>query len=232
MDEQRTHSKNEFTALVKQAEALRDQARAAMASTDDETRLHMQHTLAELKQQLLAINLPSGVQQRLTKEFAEMEKRARDAVAGIRERRQQAGWIALLDQISACAAQSTASPSADPANGAVLSALGEQAQELPKGINAGLLEAFRQQGPADGIEEKLREACIALEVLAGIESPPEDKKARMNFQMQRLVKGMGSRAVQPEPDLLGSINDFIALRPSGNWAERFCSTVRTIKGIR
>ncbi len=228
MDEQRTHSKNEFTALVKQAEALRDQARAAMASTDDETRLQMQHTLAGLKQQLLAINLPSGVQQRLTKEFAEMEKRARDGVAGIRERRQQAGWIALLDKIRACATQSTASPAA---NEAVLSALWEQAQDLPKGINASLLEAFRQQGPALGIEEKLREACIALEVLAGIESPPEDKKARMDYQMQRLVKGMGSKVVQAEPDLLSSINDFIALRPSGNWAGRFCSTVQKTKGI-
>jgi DNA repair protein SbcC/Rad50 len=181
---------------------------------------------------MLAINLPSGIQQRLSKEFAEMEKRARDAVAGIRERRQQAGWIALLDKITACAAQSTASPSADSANAAALNALWEQAQELPKGINTGLLETFRQEGSADGIDEQLREACIALEVQAGIESPPEDKKARMNYQMQRLVKGMGSKAIEPEPDLLGGINAFIALRPSHKWAERYCSTVRHIKGIR
>ena len=235
MDEQRTQSKNEFTTLVKEAEALRNQARAHLATKDHELRLKLPQALAELKQQLLAISLPSGVQQRLSKEFAEMEKQARESVVRAREHRQQAVWIALLDQIRACAAQSTASSTtmapADPANDAVPGALLEQAQELPKGINTSLLEAFSQQGPADGIEEKLREACIALEVLAGIESPPEDKKARMNYQMQRLVKGMGSKVVQAEPDLLNSINDFIALRPSGNWAERFCSTVRKIKGI-
>jgi hypothetical protein len=54
----------------------------------------------------------------------------------------------------------------------------------------------------------------------------------MNYQMQRLVKGMGGKAIQPEPDLPGSINAFIALRPSRNWAERYCSAVRHIKGIR
>jgi len=220
MDEQRTQSKNELNTLVKQAEALRDEARAHLATKDDELRLKLPQTLAELKHKLLAISLPSGVQQRISKEFAEMENL------------QQAGWIALLAKIMACAAQSTASPPTRPTNEAVLSDLWERAQELPKGVNASLLEAFRQQGPSDGIEEKLREACIALEVLAGIESPPEDKKARMNYQMQRLVKGMGSRAVQAEPDLLNSINDFIDLRPSSNWAERFCSTVQKLKGIR
>jgi hypothetical protein len=153
-------------------------------------------------------------------------------VARTRERRQQAGWIALLDRITSCAAQPTTGARANSADESALRAVWEQAPALPKGIDSGLLESFRQQGPANGIEEQLREACIALEVLAGIDSPPEDKQARMNYQMQRLVKGMGKKAVQEEPDLLGSINRFIALRPSSGWALRYCGTVQKIKGIK
>ncbi len=47
----------------------------------------------------------------------------------------------------------------------------------------------------------------------------------MNYQMTRLVEGMGSHQAQPEHTLQDSINDFIALHPSSVWAERFCSVV-------
>jgi hypothetical protein len=75
----------------------------------------------------------------------------------------------------------------------------------------------------------LREACIALEILGEIESPAEDKKARMNYQMKRLVEGMGGQQVQAENALQVCINDFIALYPSSGWAERFCAGVEKIR---
>ena len=47
----------------------------------------------------------------------------------------------------------------------------------------------------------------------GVESPPEEKKARMAYQMKRLVEGMGSGPGDSRERLLEAINRFIALRP-------------------
>ena len=98
--------------------------------------------------------------------------------------------------------------------------------KLPKGIDSEALEAWWQDGTAAKQEEDaFREACIALEVLAERESPPEDKEARMAYQMKRLVEGMGSGRGDTRERLLEEINAFIALRPSAEWVGRYRSGV-------
>jgi exonuclease SbcC len=217
LDEQRDQNKAEVDAHVKQAESLRDQARALLNSDDDEKRLHLKKELSELKQQFREIELPRNIQQRLGKDFLEIESQARNVVSDIRVRQEQAAWQRLQEKIKACALKATDEKTA--------SQLWQQAAGLPKGIDAEALEAFWQQGPGNIDDEQLREACIALEILGGIDSPEEDKKARMNYQMRQLVEGMGNRKALSEQSLLNSINDFVALRPSNNWAERFCAGV-------
>jgi len=221
LDEQRNQHSAEIDACIKQAEALRDQARALLDS-DDEQRLHLKKDLSELKQQYRGIELPRGVQQRLGKDFQNFESRARDVVNDIRARLEQAQWQHLLDKIKACALKTTDETTA--------TSLWDKEGELPKGIDTQALESFWRQGPGEGNEEQLREACIALEIHGEIESPAEDKKARMNYQMKRLVEGMGSHQAQPEHSLQDSINAFIALCPSSVWADRFCSSVEKIRG--
>ena len=217
LDEQRDQNKAEIDAHVKQAESLRDQARALMNSDDDEKRLHLKKELSELKQQFREIELPRNIQQRLAKDFQEIESQARTVVSDVRARQEQAVWQHLLDKIRACSLKTTDEKTANklwlPESG------------LPKGIDAEALDAFWQQGPGDIDDEQLQVACIALEILGGIDSPDEDKKARMNYQMQQLVEGMGSRNEPAEQSLLISINDFIVLRPANSWAERFCTGV-------
>jgi hypothetical protein len=45
----------------------------------------------------------------------------------------------------------------------------------------------------------------------------------MAYQMQRLVEGMGGgQQGNQEQLLLEQVNDFIAMRPTGVWVERFC----------
>ncbi len=217
LDEQRDQHNAEIDACVKQAESLRDQARALLDSDDDGQRLHLKRDLSELKQQFRGIELPRSVQQRLGKDFQNFESRARDVVNDIRIRQEQAQWQSLLDKIKACALKPTDEDTA--------TSLWAKEGDLPKGIDSQALESFWQQGPSEGNEEQLREACIALEIHGEIESPAEDKKARMNYQMKRLVEGMGSRQAQPEHSLQLSINDFISLHPSSDWTERFCSVV-------
>ena len=222
LDEQRDQNKAEVDAHVKQAESLRDQARTLINSDDDEKRLHLKKELSELKQQFREIELPRNIQQRLSKDFQDIESQARTVVSDIRVRQEQAVWQHLLDKIRACSLKAADEKSA--------SKLWQQEGGLPKGIDAEALEAFWQQGPGDIDDGQLREACIALEILGEIDSPDEDKKARMNYQMQQLVEGMGSRNEPPELSLLTSINDFIALRPANNWAERFCAGVEKTRG--
>jgi len=89
-----------------------------------------------------------------------------------------------------------------------------------------VLDDYWQQGPnGETPEDKLRTACIALEVFAGVDSPPEDKEARMAYQMARLVEGMGMGQSEGSERLLELINGFIALRPPAKWMKRFSQGV-------
>ncbi len=221
VDEQRAQGTAALDARVQQAESLRDQARALLTTRDEEHISHLGKDLAELQQQFRALELPPGLQQRLAKEFHAMEQRVRDLALEIRGRQEQAGWTRLLEKINACAVKTADEETA--------AGLWHKPGDLPEGIDAQALETFWQQGPSDGGEEQLREACIALEILAGIDSPAADKKARMNYQMRRLAAGMGRRNNQPEPALEERINAFITLRPVAGWAARFCATLEKIQ---
>jgi len=115
----------------------------------------------------------------------------------------------------------------DPGKAALL--WGEDG-ELPKGIDGDALEAWWQNGPGGNDAGTLREACIALEVLAGIDSPPEEKQARMAYQMKRLVEGMGSGPGDSKERLLEAINRFTALRPPAEWLGRFSRALEVARG--
>jgi hypothetical protein len=107
--------------------------------------------------------------------------------------------------------------------------LWQNAGTLPRGIDASALDAWWQHGPSGGTDEQQREACIALEVLSEVESPAADKKARMNYQMRRLAAGMRGEKPVPGQARLDCINQFIALHPSSDWLDRFCSTLNIVK---
>lgn len=57
--------------------------------------------------------------------------------------------------------------------------------------------------------------------MVGVDSPSEDKKERMAYQMQRLVEGIGSQQGGQEELLLVHVNGFITIRPSAIYVERF-----------
>jgi hypothetical protein len=149
-------------------------------------------------------------------------ERARAEQAVERQRQKQERWQRLLDRMQACGLQAS-----DPGKAAAL--WGEDG-ELPKGIDTAALAAWWKNGVGESDVDTLREACIALEVLAGIESPPEEKKARMAYQMKRLVEGMGSGPGDSGERLLEAINRFIALRPPADWFGRFSRALEAARG--
>lgn len=221
LDEQRAQDKSNASAQIQQAEALREQAHTLMQSRDAEPGAQQVSALADLKQQLYGLELPAAVQQRILKDFQALEKQARERIQQAKANREKASWATLIESMQAAA---TGSASASDAGGHG-SHSSTAADNLPKGIDATALMIFLQQGPGNTAEESLREACIALEVLTEMESPAADKQARMNYQMQRLVKGIGRADVNVEQTLLAQINEFIAMRPGRNWMQRYCAVL-------
>jgi hypothetical protein len=153
----------------------------------------------------------------------QVQERARGEQAAERKRLEQERWQRLLERMQACGLKAT-----DPEQA---TAVWGEDEEVAKGIDGAALQAWWQDGPDEGDADTLREACIALEVLAGIESPPEEKQARMAYQMKRLVEGMGSGPGDSRERLLEAINRFIALRPPGEWVGRFCRGLETALGM-
>lgn len=141
-------------------------------------------------------------------------EKARAEQAAARKRQKQERWQRLLDRLQACAIKADDSAKAE-------SLWGEE-EDLPKGIDTGALEAWWNDGAGGSDEAACREGCIALEVLAGRESPPEDKEARMAYQMKRLVEGMGGQHENDRQRLLDIVNGYIELRPAGGTVSRFC----------
>jgi hypothetical protein len=150
------------------------------------------------------------------------EKNARAEQAKQRAQKERERWPRLLDRMQACALKAADAEKATE--------LWEKEGDIPKGVESAALEAWWNQGPDESLaEETLREACIAMEVLADIESPPEDKETRMAYQMKRLLEGMGSGLGDPGQRLLDQVNEFIAMRPPEEWVGRFCGGVEAAR---
>jgi len=66
------------------------------------------------------------------------------------------------------------------------------------------VESLAQQVAENG--EKARRVLIEMEFLAGLDSPPEEREARMKFQVERLAQRMGERGEAPGlPDELAEL---------------------------
>lgn len=231
LDEQRTKDQANASAQIQQAEALRAEAHALIQAVPAEPGVQQINEaqqisgLADLKQQLYGLDLPPAIQQRILKDFQGLEKQVREKGEQAKASRQKSSWNNLIGIMHAAAAGSAPAGETSGVDGQIPPA----SENLPKGINSTALMLFLQQGPGHTTDEALREACIALEVLTDTESPTEDKKARMNYQMQRLVKGIGRAEDDFEISLLSRINEFIALHPGHHWTQRYCAVLSKVK---
>jgi exonuclease SbcC len=212
LDQQREQQKAEMSTQIEQANGLLEQARTLLDS-DDKQRLHLKRDLTALRSELHGIDLPRSVQQQLVKKLADMEREANSIVRDIRARQEKDRWQHLLQRMKACSLKVLDEKQA--------LTLWEQDSDIPKGIETAALDDYWQQGPGEIPDAEQQEACIALEIHIGIDSPPEDKDARMAYQMKRLVEGMGSGQTDDAQRLLELINEFIVMRPSSERLERF-----------
>jgi hypothetical protein len=58
---------------------------------------------------------------------------------------------------------------------------------------------------ADQGADEARQVAVEMEFLSGLDTPKDDQKLRMDYQVQRLAKRMGER--QHQPDLASEASD-------------------------
>ena len=91
-------------------------------------------------------------------------------------------------------------------------------QQWPKGSAAALQDAWIKANAAAGPdtvdnEIALRTLCIRSEIAADLPSPPEDQALRRDYQLQRLVQGMGQRAEANRSQLDALLLEWIRVGP-------------------
>ena len=222
LDQQRKAEKQASVAQVQQAESLRDQAKALLENPEPEHLAQLPRSIAELKSAIAAISLPPPIQQAMNKQLQAMESQAKDLLNQKRKGETQQAWTNLAEILLACSSAKTAGePEFSGAS---------KINSLPKGVDAEALSEFQRTGATQENHENCQQVCIALEVFGEIDSPPEDKQARMKYQLGRLTQGLGQKAMEPDQELLRQINAFIALRPELTWVQRFCRGLQKIRG--
>lgn len=215
LGEQRQQHKAEIDAQVAQAEQLVHQAKALLEQNSDNPDPHLENRVGELQQNFRDIDLPKGAHIRLSKEFADIERQAQASARSMRQQRLRDSWQHLQNKLIACATKTT---DVDAAN-----SLWQQEGELPKGVDNDALDTWWQQGTGNADQQQLRELCIALEILVDIDSPEQDRQARMEWQVKRLASAMGQQRDDQAQSLVSLVNDCISLRPPHEWLQRFCN---------
>lgn len=224
-----SHIKEEYERNIVRKQELVDQAKSLVELEDLREAINQ---AKGIQREWKDVGLtPRQVDRRLWKEFRgacdavfgrldderkqrNAEKNARAEQAKQMAQKERERWPRLLDRMQACALKAADAEKA--------AELWEKDGPIPHGVETAALEAWWENGPDEKVsEDSLREACIALEVLADIESPPEDKETRMAYQMKRLLEGMGSGLGDPEQRLLEQVNVFVVMRPAGEWVDRF-----------
>jgi exonuclease SbcC len=163
MSEARDARKSEIDETVSKAEALVSNAEAAVANDD-------MALIKQARTDIDAMDLPKGAHIRLTRALAEFEQQIQARKHAAVEAKAKGRW----DTLQAALVNSVSEGSEAPQQG-----------DLPNGIDA---TWFTQDKSADVSASEL---CIAMEILADIESPESDQQARMSVQVKRLAEGLG-----------------------------------------
>jgi hypothetical protein len=204
-------------ALCEEAEQLADGHEADPGS--------LAKRLAELGDEFDALELPRSAARDLRRRFSRAQERGEALVRRARARAIRDGWVRALDagdRVRACvsaAARELAADEYQPLRVAAAESVAALDAPQLRAVRATLerqLEAATsgasRHDPAAG-EEALRTICVRAELLAGLDTPPEDAERRREHQMRRLVEAMG-RGMHVDPgDLEALVLDWLEVGP-------------------
>lgn len=177
--------------------------------------------LEELRRDFDALDLPRQSAAGLRQRFFKLERRLGAALGRAERSREQRVWTDLLDAADrvrrhAVSRLSGAAVETTEALRAEAEAFITAVAHWPRGGRAMIEQQLRraeqlQAGTAAVADaDTLRDLCVRAEVLAELPTPDVDQPRRRDYQMSRLVQGMG-RGSAPEPaELDGLILEWIA----------------------
>ncbi|MBQ0729876.1 MAG: DUF349 domain-containing protein [Oleispira antarctica] len=211
-DEQRQQNKVHIEASIEQAQAILIKAEAAAQESNTENKEALQLCLSEFSE----LSLPKALYAKLRKRLADAQQQQDDLVSHAKVAKKQQAWITLTDRLLAISLKSS-----DAEQAATLYKADEADLKLPQGIDKSQFESKWNEAPAEmSNTDELRDACIALEIAAELQSPAEDQQARMAYQVQRLAQGLG-QAGNLQQQISDSVNQWLTLNADQAWQQRY-----------
>jgi exonuclease SbcC len=216
-DEQRQQNKVHIEANIELAQAIIIKAEAAAK----ETNANNQETLQLCSSEFAELSLPKALYSKLRQRLSDAQQQQDTLFSQDRVAKKQQAWITLTDKLSAISIKAQDFSQADALYQAEATDL-----KLPQGIDKSLVENKWNETSTDcsatelSSSDALRDACIALEIAAELESPTEDQRARMAFQVQRLAHGLG-QTESLQQQISSSVSQWLILNADQAWQQRY-----------
>lgn len=224
-DEQRQQNKATIEANIEQAEAIVTRAEniiseAVTIGTASPT--DHKEALKNCQNEFSELNLPKTVYTKLRKRLSDVQQSQEAFIFHAKQAKKNQTWITLIDRLSAISMKES-----DIEKAMVLYKEDQSELKLPEGIDETLLDAKWNQAVNElSDESSLREACIALEIIAELQSPSEDQQARMAYQVKRLSQGLGQIG-NINQQVIESVNNWLTLNVNEAWQVRFNQALLT-----
>lgn len=171
LNEQRDARKEALNTVINEAEAMVAEAQALVADQSLEAQ-SLANGLHEIKVRFHALELPRSAHQRLNKILDEMQSAVQSRQQQATNEQTLAAWNGVIQRLEALQAEQDWDTSLPLANGF------DEAN-------------FRNAQSRTEFTEDAGALCVAMEILANIDSPEQDRSLRMNMQVQRLAEGLG-----------------------------------------
>lgn len=218
-DEQRQQNKVQIEASIEQANAIVARAEAIANETKDGANSEQQAALQLCQNEFAELSMPKSIYTKLRKRLADAQQLLEDSAVVAQQAKKQQTWITLTDRLMAISLKASDAQQAEALYKADSSEL-----KLPKGIDRALVESkwnsVADNSTENSAEDELREACIALEIAAEMESPAQDQQARMAYQVKRLAQGLG-QAGSLQQQINDSVSHWLTLNADQAWQQRY-----------
>ncbi len=215
-DQQRQQNKAQIEVSIEQAEAIVINAEAIVAEMGNEIKAEQKDALQQCLSDFAELSLPKAVYAKLRKRLSDAQQQQEESISQAKLAKKQQAWITLTDKLSAISLKAQ-----DADKAAALYQPDESEFKLPQGIDKALLVSkWQTEGSAQSSVEALRDGCIGLEIIAGLDSPADDQQARMAFQVKRLAQGLG-QAGSLQQQISDSVSQWLALSADESWQQRY-----------
>ncbi len=219
-DEQRQQNKAQIENNIELASAIIIKAETIVAEANNEIKAEQKEALQQCQAEFAELNLPKAVYAKLRQRLSDAQQQQEVSISQAKLAKKQQAWVTLTDKLTAISLQAQNSEKA-----ATLFQPEVTDFKLPLTIDKTLLiDKWQAISSEDQTEvsaaDDLRDGCIALEILAELDSPAEDQAARMAFQVKRLAQGLG-QAGSPQQQITDSVEHWLTLNADENWQQRY-----------